>query len=257
MAPDGRTLHCSSCGAPFANASRFCAHCGSETTLEERRLDTLCAHCGARAASDASFCIQCGRALVRQETKLGAEGAGCPRCGAPLRERALAAVSVVECGSCGGLWLAPAVFDRFCEDANVSASATRELAQGALPRQVLDEKKVLYLPCPRCKDRMVRKNFGGASGVILDVCRRDGIWLDHGELERVLAFVRAGGLVEARKREVKRLEDEARLAKERRDSAGAGGMGGAVGGWGMGLGEPVGMRGSSVFTLLCDLLFSR
>ena len=255
MAADGRTLHCSSCGAPFADASRFCSHCGSETTLEERRLDTLCAHCGARAASDASFCIQCGVALRRQETKLAAEGAACPRCGAALRERALAAVSVVECGSCGGLWLAPAVFDRFCADADASASAARELALGALPRHTLDEKKISYLPCPRCKDRMVRKNFGGASGVILDVCRHDGIWLDHRELERVLAFVRAGGLVEARRREVKRLEDAAREAKSRRDAAGSAG---GLGDWpSAGLELPVGARGASVFSILCDLLFSR
>jgi len=255
MAADGRTLHCSSCGAPFADASRFCSHCGSETTLEERRLDTLCAHCGARAASDASFCIQCGVALRRQETKLGADSADCPRCGAALRERDLAAVSVVECGSCGGLWLAPAVFDRMCEDADVSAHATRELALGALPREPIPASKVVYLPCPRCKDRMVRKNFGGASGVILDVCRHDGIWLDHRELERVLAFVRAGGLVEARRREVKRLEDAAREAKSRRDAAGSAG---GLGDWpSAGLELPVGARGASVFSILCDLLFSR
>src|SRR4030095_7358274 len=106
MAADGRTLHCSSCGAPFADASRFCSHCGSETTLEERRLGTLRAPCRARGGAAAALCIQCGRARRRQETKLGAGGGGCPRCGAALRERDLAAVSVVECGSCGGLWLA-------------------------------------------------------------------------------------------------------------------------------------------------------
>jgi len=255
MAPDGQTLHCSSCGAPFADASRFCSHCGSETTLEERRLDSICAHCGARAASDASFCISCGRALRRQETKLVPGDGGCPRCGAALRERALAAVTLVECGSCGGLWLSPEVFDHFCQDADVSADATRELAQRALPRSPFVESKILYLPCPRCHDRMVRKNFGGASGVILDVCRHHGIWLDHGELERVLEFVRAGGLIDARRREVERLENEARLAKERRDSASAAGV---AGDWPMmGPDLPVGSRNSSVFSILCDLLFSR
>ena len=112
-----------------------------------------------------------------------------------------------------------------------------------------------FLPCPRCKDRMVRKNFGGASGVILDVCRHDGIWLDHRELERVLAFVRAGGLVEARRREVKRLEDAAREAKSRRDAAGSAG---GLGDWpSAGLELPVGACGASVFSILCDLLFSR
>jgi Zn-finger nucleic acid-binding protein len=255
MAPDGRTLHCSSCGAPFEDASRFCSHCGSETTLEERRLDAICVHCGARAASDASFCTQCGRALGRQETKLGKDPGGCPRCGAALRERDLAATTVVECSSCGGLWLAPAVFDQLCQDADASANATRELARSALPRAPFTETKVAYLPCPICKDLMVRKNFGGASGVILDVCRNDGIWLDRGELERVLAFVRAGGLVEARRREIRRLDDETRAAKERREAAGTGaGIGEA---FVMGYDLPSGVRSESFFSHLCDLLFSR
>src|SRR5574339_176873 len=107
MGLDARTLHCSSCGAPFAADARFCSHCGAETTLEERALDAICIHCGARASSGARFCIQC--------------------CGAEMRERAIATVTVVECGSCGGLWLSPAVFDRICGDADLSSRATREL----------------------------------------------------------------------------------------------------------------------------------
>jgi Zn-finger nucleic acid-binding protein len=198
--------------------------------------------------------MSCGGALQHQKTELKTGDGGCPRCGAALRERALTAVTVVECSSCGGLWLAPAVFDRVCGDAEISARTTRELAEGGAPRQTIDPGKVTYLPCPRCKDRMVRKNFGGSSGVILDVCRHDGIWLDHGELEKVVTFVRAGGLVEARRREVKRLEDEAREAKLKRDYAGG------ASGSGLDFGEltmPALPRGSGIFRLLCDMLFSR
>jgi Zn-finger nucleic acid-binding protein len=41
---------------------------------------------------------------------------------------------------------------------------------------------------------MNRRNFGGTSGVIVDVCARHGLWFDRGELPRVLAFVERGGL---------------------------------------------------------------
>jgi Zn-finger nucleic acid-binding protein/ribosomal protein L40E len=254
MGLEGKTLHCSSCGAPFPADSRFCNHCGSEVTLEERRLDAICIHCGGRAASDANFCMTCGGALQHQKTELKPGDGGCPRCGALLRERLLSAVTVVECSSCGGIWLAPGVFDRLCGDAEISARATRELSEGA-PRVKLDPGKVIYLPCPRCKDRMVRKNFGGTSGVILDVCRNDGIWLDHGELEKVVTFVRSGGLTEARRREVKRLEDEAREAMWKRDFAG--GSGASIGS-GMSfddLGFPALPRGAGIFRLLCDVIF--
>ena len=45
---------------------------------------------------------------------------------------------------------------------------------------------------------MHRRNFASISGVMIDVCRKHGVWLDHSELERILAFVREGGLDRAR-----------------------------------------------------------
>jgi Zn-finger nucleic acid-binding protein len=65
---------------------------------------------------------------------------------------------------------------------------------------------VRYRPCPGCGLLMNRKNFGGTSGVILDVCSLHGSFFDRGELPRVLEFARRGGLLrekaalEARKR---------------------------------------------------------
>ena len=47
---------------------------------------------------------------------------------------------------------------------------------------------------------MHRRNFGGTSGIIVDVCALHGIWFEAGELEAVLAFVRQGGLEAARER---------------------------------------------------------
>jgi hypothetical protein len=62
---------------------------------------------------------------------------------------------------------------------------------------------------------MHRKNFGGRSGVIVDVCGAHGIWFDLEELPRVLAFVEAGGLERA---QAERAQAE-RAASERRLSA--------------------------------------
>ncbi|MDF3069671.1 MAG: uncharacterized protein K0R38_5272 [Polyangiaceae bacterium] len=44
---------------------------------------------------------------------------------------------------------------------------------------------------------MNRKNFGGASGIVVDVCSLHGTFFDAGELPRVLDFVRRGGLAKA------------------------------------------------------------
>ena len=63
---------------------------------------------------------------------------------------------------------------------------------------------------------MHRKNFGGGSGVIIDWCRGHGYWFDATELEKIMAYVRAGGLDRARERQI---EDARREAERARDAA--------------------------------------
>ena len=55
---------------------------------------------------------------------------------------------------------------------------------------------------------MNRRNYAGTSGVIIDLCRTDGIWFDADELARILVWIRAGG-VERPKPEPKREDEEA------------------------------------------------
>jgi class 3 adenylate cyclase/tetratricopeptide (TPR) repeat protein len=49
-------MHCSSCRAEIAEASRFCAHCGAACAVK-------CARCGASSPADARYCIDCGSPL--------------------------------------------------------------------------------------------------------------------------------------------------------------------------------------------------
>ncbi len=49
------------------------------------------------------------------------------------------------------------------------------------------------MKCPVCSDFMQRKNFGARSGVIADRCNKHGIWLDGGELKRLMEWKKAGG----------------------------------------------------------------
>lgn len=45
---------------------------------------------------------------------------------------------------------------------------------------------VTYVACPRCGEIMARRNFGRTSGILVDTCKKHGIWLDRGELRRVV-----------------------------------------------------------------------
>ena len=86
----------------------------------------------------------------------------------------------------------------------VSALAARVPSGAAAP------DTVRYIPCPQCRKLMNRVNFSKTSGVIMDVCKADGVWLDRGELERVVGFIEHGGLTIAREREREQLADEQR-----------------------------------------------
>jgi Zn-finger nucleic acid-binding protein len=58
---------------------------------------------------------------------------------------------------------------------------------------------------------MNRSNFARVSGVVIDVCRPHGAWLDRGELASIRRFLRAGG--------VRRYDRSRGLERERRSTS--------------------------------------
>lgn len=104
------------------------------------------------------------------------------------------------------------MLEEACERAETAALVQRAIAPSPSPMRAITEDKIAYLPCVTCREPMTRRNFGGSSGVLLDVCKDHGIWLDSDEFERVLDFVRGGGLERARERERLR---EAQRAEQR------------------------------------------
>jgi Zn-finger nucleic acid-binding protein len=45
------------------------------------------------------------------------------------------------------------------------------------------------LSCPHCRGPMQPTNFGRTSGVIVDTCRKHGIWFDVGELRQAVGHL--------------------------------------------------------------------
>jgi Zn-finger nucleic acid-binding protein len=83
-----------------------------------------------------------------------------------------------------------------------------------LPPAPPEDFKVHYLKCPACGDLMNRTNYAHESGVIINTCRKHGVWFDHDGLRRVIEFIRNGGLQRARSREAEDAEREVALAKQ-------------------------------------------
>jgi Zn-finger nucleic acid-binding protein len=215
-----RALKCSNCGGMLEESARKCAYCAAEITLEERRLDSVCPKCFARMASDSRYCMECGIEIAPQAIFAIQQGVACPRCKGELRTRELGHTSITECGSCSGIWLTQEAFLRLCDRTEAAAIGDGQLRPGPVgPAQPARQG---YIPCLACSQLMARKNYASASGVIIDLCREHGVWLDASELERILAFIRDGGLDRARKREIERLEEAERKLRAAQSSTSSG-----------------------------------
>lgn len=154
------------------------------------------------------FCARCG-AEVRREVLEDATPLSCPRCREPMQALRLGDTVARECAACGGLWLDPESLQRLSDGREAQTEVVSVLG-ARVPTMSTPPDVVRYVPCPQCGRLMNRKNFAQSSGVVLDVCANHGVWLDRGELERVLGFVAGGGLARARAREQERLVEEQR-----------------------------------------------
>jgi Zn-finger nucleic acid-binding protein len=96
------------------------------------------------------------------------------------------------------MFLSPESMNRIVAERDLPTGLTLDLPQ----RRAVRESDVHYLHCPVCAGLMNRQAFGRVSGVVVDVCRKDGVWFDAGELFEVVRFIESGGLARAREREV-------------------------------------------------------
>jgi Zn-finger nucleic acid-binding protein len=177
-----------------------------------------CSACTALVSAGASFCPNCGDPLAPADA--GGPGMECPACpGHPMAEWRLQPTSrqpqghaVHGCRRCGGVWVDRATLDVMVESASQQGSGDGR-APTVQRRELSMKDKVVYRSCSVCGHTMLRRNFSRISGVIVDECRIHGTFFDAGELEDVLAFVRSGGLLLARRRETEELTREAQRAQ--------------------------------------------
>ena len=203
------SLLCHGCGAPADSDAARCDYCGSALAT------VTCASCFAPMFAGSRFCAHCGaeatREQVAEDTLLK-----CPRCREDMQGLKLGSITARECAQCGGLWLDPESLQKLANAREESAGVVSALA-ARVPLNAIAPDVVRYIPCPRCDKLMNRSNFARFSGVILDVCKSHGVWLDRGELQRVLGFVESGGLTVARAREREELIEEQRRLTALRD----------------------------------------
>jgi len=180
-----------------------------------------CKNCGAVLTGTLLVCEYCG---TRQDVDLSVvhrftveeprSDRFCPRCHIPLQtvDLRLGKKFLIErCERCLGLFFDLGELEAFLVQAvtNVHAIDPQRLneVQNVKRRH---EYPVTYIDCPVCRRLMNRVNIGSRSGVIADQCRDHGLWLDGGELRQVMEWMKAGGSLVQKEKEL----EQARLELE-------------------------------------------
>jgi Zn-finger nucleic acid-binding protein len=204
---EARAYQCPVCGA-FARArERSCRHCA--TALATLR----CAHCFELNFPDALHCGGCGGELGLEPIPEHCNFS-CPDCRVELKSFTSGSARLYACERCGAQMVMHELLRDLLEQRAVLGHATLE-APAARERPNPLSQPVRYRPCPMCSQIMHRRNFGGTSGIIIDVCSLHGSLFDAGELPRVLDFVRRGGLARAQQRELEQAKEAARSQRVR------------------------------------------
>ncbi len=224
---DATVVRCGSCGAPRHDGNSKCSFCGADFTLRQRDLDTICPHCLARIGDHSKFCDHCGNPLAAESLTIEETPLTCPACGtgAKLHSRLIGGNAVCECPSCAGLWVGIQTFRHLVQEAGREGQRTtdhREPPPLPSPHPLDGAERPehhKYIPCPECHGLMMRQNFAHRSRVIVDICKRHGIWFDGDKLSRILEWVRSGGLAAANEElaanAAREARAESRLHRER------------------------------------------
>ncbi len=193
-------LNCPNCGGAVMSDKTQCQFCSS-------RLKTVgCSKCLGLMFLGAIFCSHCGAKASEVTVAQDAAAGECPRCKLNLKTIGIGSIVVRECTKCGGLWTASETFETICADQEKQAAVLNFISNAAHPNT--DPSVISYVPCPDCKSLMNRSNFARSSGVIVDMCKRHGVWFDAEELPKIIDFIKKGGIDRQREKEKITIADE-------------------------------------------------
>lgn len=173
--------NCKNCGAALTGTLLVCSYC---TTRQDVDLSVVHRFTVEKPQS-VRLCPRCHVFLQTIDLRLGEK------------------FFIERCENCLGLFFDPGELEALLEKAvtNVHAIDSQRLNEVQNVKRN-SEYPISYIDCPVCRKLMNRVNFGSRSGVIADRCRDHGMWLDGGELRQILEWMKAGGRILQKQKEL-------------------------------------------------------
>jgi Zn-finger nucleic acid-binding protein len=190
---------CQWCTAPLPPGGALCRYCGKRNDVDLQGVHEFTV---AEPASP-RICPSCRIPMQTLDLKLGGT------------------FYIERCERCLSLFFDPNEVETLLEK---SASAVFQIDRVRLDEITRGRREpqspTRYYSCPVCGTAMNRVSFGARSGVVVDQCPKHGMWLEGGELRRLLEWRKAGGQILDQRRKVERLAEELALERRRtRDAA--------------------------------------
>lgn len=177
-----------------------------------------CPTCFGLIFVGSKFCDHCGAIALPTTLRENDDLGDCPRCQVPLALMSVGSTDLRECIKCDGIWADATTFETVCADRERQSAVLGFMDQRTVKGALLT--KISYVKCPECGELMNRSNFARASGVIVDICKKHGVWFDADELPKIVEFIQKGGMEIARQKEKLEIESErGRLRDEQRMNA--------------------------------------
>lgn len=174
----------------------------SRRTSARDAFHVKCSECSGRLEGNMMSCPFCG---TRQDIDLrkihfrdlGSDASlPCPDCRSALHVVEIdtdPAMTIERCPSCMGMFFNPGELEKLIEEHTHEFVWVDKQRLEGIAENYGHNYEVIYLQCPMCHERMSHRNFGGSSGVIVDHCGTHGIWIQGGELRRLMEWWSAGG----------------------------------------------------------------
>lgn len=186
-----------------------------------------CKHCSAPLPANSIICEYCG---VRNDIELKKSSVGlklpkskrtCPDCLIHLDSIDIGKNTrfiIEKCERCFGLFFDNHELERLLEERLEKSYWIDHKKIHSLLQHPLHKDRVVYRRCPECSKLMHRKNYLNRSGVIMDVCRAHGLWLDAGELKQMQEWRALGGKENTQKDEIdeKHIHNRAAVRKRQK-----------------------------------------
>lgn len=163
---------CSSCSAPLLPNNSRCAYCNvrNDIDLHGRHKYTI------KTRHSKRLCPHCERALQTIELNLSSP------------------FYIERCILCFGLFFDPGEIGELLESSVSNVfSINFKLIKNINKERYQKNKNFRYVKCPVCRIHMNRVNFGFRSGVVIDQCKKHGVWMDSGEITHLMEWKKAGG----------------------------------------------------------------